>query len=342
MKVDVISLVWPHRPAAPASSEEISVRRTATATLALAAALALTLSACGSDSNDAEPAAADASASASTVSTENPIAVVASANFWGSLADQLGGDRVEVTSIIDDPAIDAHDYEPTAKDGRALASADYVVINGLDYDHWAGDLVEANPVDDRTVMTVGDVVGAEEGDNPHRWYSPKDVNTVIEQITEDLSEIEPENAAYFEERRTAFVEDELAGYTAAIEEINEKYEGTEVGASESIFALLAPELGLELITPEGFIDAASEGLDPSAADKAKADAQVRDKKIAVYVFNEQNVGPDVQAQVDAAEEAGIPVVTVTETLNPSGATFQEWQTTQLEALAAALESAGAE
>jgi zinc/manganese transport system substrate-binding protein len=63
------------------------------------------------------------------------------------------------------------------------------------------------------------------------------------------------------------------------------------------------------------------------------------KKIKVYVYNSQNATPDVQRQVDAAKAAGIPLVTVTETLTPAGASFQLWQVTQLKALAAALNQA---
>ena len=71
--------------------------------------------------------------------------MVAAENFWGSLAAQLGGDRVSVRSIIDNPDADPHDYEPTAADARAMAGAQLVIVNGIGYDAWAGKLVDANP-----------------------------------------------------------------------------------------------------------------------------------------------------------------------------------------------------
>jgi zinc/manganese transport system substrate-binding protein len=96
-----------------------------------------------------------------------------------------------------------------------------------------------------------------------------------------------------------------------------------------------------MLTPESFLDAISEGTDPTAKDKTTIDGQIEDKKIKVYVYNSQNSTPDVQAQVKAAKAAGIPVVTVTETLTPATASFQDWQVRQLSALKAALaESAG--
>ena len=98
----------------------------------------------------------------------------------------------------------------------------------------------------------------------------------------------------------------------------------------------AETLGLKLMTPESFLDAIAEGNEPTASDKATVDAQIRDHKIKVFVFNSQNSTPDVQRLVDAARHADIPVVTVTETLTPENATFQAWQVRELRALLAAL------
>jgi zinc/manganese transport system substrate-binding protein len=102
---------------------------------------------------------------------------------------------------------------------------------------------------------------------------------------------------------------------------------------------LAEGLGLKLRTPETFLDATSEGTDPTAADKATIDNQIRTRQIRIYVYNSQNATPDVRAQVDEARAAGIPVATVTETLDPATATFQDWQSTQLRGIEAALAQA---
>src|SRR6266568_298509 len=110
------------------------------------------------------------------------IQVVAAENFWGSIAAQLGGTRVHVTSVITNPATDPHDYEPTAADARTIAGAQMVIVNGIGYDPWAGKLIAANPVHGRAVLTVGNLVGIKPGGNPHRWYSPTDVQKVIDAI----------------------------------------------------------------------------------------------------------------------------------------------------------------
>ena len=197
----------------------------------------------------------------------------------------------------------------------------------------------ANPAPNRAVLTVGEVVGVGEGGNPHRWYNPADVTKVADQLTAEFKKADPADAAAFDAQRTAFETTDLAAYKAVITEIKTKYADTPVGASESIFAMLAPALGLDLVTPPAFLKAISEGTDPSAADKATIDAQISGQKIKVYVYNSQNATPDVQTQIAAAKAAGIPVTTITETMVPATATWQQWQTTQLEELRDALAKA---
>jgi zinc/manganese transport system substrate-binding protein len=267
------------------------------------------------------------------------INVVAAENFWGSLAEQLGGSRVKVTNIINNPDADPHDYEATVDDGRAIATAQLVIVNGVGYDPWAAKLADANPSPNRTTLAVGDLVGAKDGDNPHRWYNPDDVRRVIDRITSDYKTIDPADAPFFDTQRSTVLDTNLKAYFDTINRIKTSYAGTPVGASESIFAMLAPALGLNLLTPSSFLTAISEGSDPTAADKATIDRQITSKQIKVYVYNSQNATPDVQAQVAEAKAAGVPVTTITETLTPAGASFQDWQVAQLNALAQALAQA---
>lgn len=267
------------------------------------------------------------------------ITVVAAESVWGSIAGELGGSHVNVRSIITNPDTDPHAYEPTAADARALASADVVVLNGGGYDPWAPRLLAADPDPGRTVLTVGTLVGVPASGNPHRWYAPGDVAQVIDRLTADYRAIDPADAADFDQLHTAYTTGALARYTRLIAEIRARYAGTPVGASESIFAPLSDALGLQLATPASFLRAVSEGSDPTAADKAAIDHQIRSGAIGVYVYNSQNATPDVTAQVAEARARGIPVTTITETLVPPTGTFQDWQVGQLERLAQALAQA---
>ena len=133
-----------------------------------------------------------------------PIEVVAAENMWGSVAAQVGGNRVEVTSIIDNPAADPHDYEPTAVDGRAIATADVVLSNGIGYDRWAQQLAAANPDPHRVDLTVGGIVGVRDGGNPHRWYDPADVFAVARALAATFGRVDPAGGAYFERQLATF------------------------------------------------------------------------------------------------------------------------------------------
>jgi zinc/manganese transport system substrate-binding protein len=279
------------------------------------------------------------SGAGATATAGSGLRVVAAENFWGSIAAQLGGNRVQVTSVIANPATDPHDYEPSAADARTMAGAQMAIVNGVGYDPWADKLIAANPVSGRVVLKVGDLVGIKPGGNPHRWYSPSDVQKVIGEIVRDYTKLDPKGAAYFKQQQATFETRGLGQYKQLIATIKRKYHGVQVGASESIFAPLAQALGLRLATPYSFLKAISEGTDPTASDKTTIDRQVATKQIKVWVFNSQNSTPDVQRITDAARKKGIPVATITETLTPASASFQAWQVRELQALAAALAKA---
>jgi zinc/manganese transport system substrate-binding protein len=272
----------------------------------------------------------------SLASDSGKLRVVAAENFWGSIAKQLGGNRVEVTSIITNPATDPHDYEPTSDDARTMAGARMAIVNGIGYDAWASKLLAANPTPGRAVISVGDLLGLKAGDNPHQWYSPPTVERVIGQITAQYERSDPGDRAYFERRQTVFKIRSLARYRRLIRQIKSRYAGTAVGASESIFAPLAPALGLRLVTPSGFLDAISEGTEPTPAEKATTDQQINGNRIKVWVYNSQNATPDVQRLNGEARAAGVPITTVTETPTPAGVSFQAWQSREFESLRAAL------
>ena len=264
------------------------------------------------------------------------VPVVAVEDFWGSIARQLGGQHVEVESLISNPNTDPHDYEPTPADARTLARARVVITNGVGYDSWVDKLLAANPATGRRVVDVGHLMGLHAGDNPHQWYAPAAVDKAIAAITDAYARVDPSHAADYHGTRTAFDTEALGPYRAAVAGIRAQFAGVAVGASESTFAPMAEALGLRLVTPAGFLDAVSEGSEPTAGDKATVDRQIATKAIRAFVYNSQNATPDVRRLVGAAQAKGIPVVTVTETLTPQGATFQDWQTRQLEQLRSAL------
>lgn len=267
------------------------------------------------------------------------VQVVAAENFWGSIAAQVGGSHVQVTSIIVDPNADPHSYEPTAADARAVADAQYVIVNGVGYDPWAERLLQANPVSGRKELNVGDFLGKREGDNPHLWYNPDYVTAVVNKVRDDLKSLDPADAAAIDASAQAYLTTGLKRYHDLIAAIKAKYSGTPVGATESIFSYLAPALGLNLVTPPSYLNAVSEGQDISAADQATVEKQIRQKQIKVLIYNSQNTPNSIQALINLAKANSIPVATITETLTPANATFQDWQSAQLQGIQSALAQA---
>ncbi|MFN2569849.1 MAG: metal ABC transporter solute-binding protein, Zn/Mn family [Candidatus Dormibacteria bacterium] len=266
--------------------------------------------------------------------------VVAAENVWGSIAAQVGGNRVSVVSVINNPATDPHGYEPPPEGGRAIAGARYVVVNGAGYDTWAASLLDANPAAGRRALSIAGLAGRREGDNPHMWYSPEVVGRAVDRMAGDYAALDPAGATYFQERAARYRGDGLKRYDALLASIRTLHGGAPVGSTESIFMDLARSLGLSLVTPPEYMRATSEGDEPTAAVRTVMDDQISRREIRALVFNRQNSTPDIQGVMDRARRQGIPVVAMTETLDPPGATFQDWQAAQLQNLQRALSESG--
>ncbi len=291
----------------------------------LLAGLALALAGCGQGEG--------------TAGSGGRLQVVAAENFWGSIAAQLGGARVQVRSIIVNPATDPHSYEPTAADARTMAGARLAIVNGVGYDEWASRLLAASPLSGRVTLDVGQLLGLHDGANPHRWYFPANVYTVVGAIAHDYERLEPSAGGYFQARRRVFETQSLARYNQLRSTIRAQYAGRPVGYSESIFQGLGENLGLRLQTPYSFAKAIAEGSEVTAQDRRTVDGQAERHEIDVWVFNSQNVTPDVQRVNELAHAAHIPIATVTETLSPASDTFEQWQVAELEGLQRALHEA---
>ena len=268
-------------------------------------------------------------------STSGTLQVIAGENFWGSIAAQLGGVHVSVTSIVSNPATDPHEYESSAVDARAFATADYVILNGAGYDDWGQRLLSANPSQSRKVFTVAALLNKKAGDNPHFWYNPDWVEQVADRITADYQALDAADAGYFSQRREA-LRAALKPYQDAVAHIRSSFNGVPVGSTESILVYMAQALGVNLISPPEFMEAISEGNDPPAQTVAEFQDQISNHRIKLLVYNTQTSTPITENLKQLASRNGIPVVGISETVEPPTASFQDWQTRQLNSLQAAL------
>jgi zinc/manganese transport system substrate-binding protein len=298
-----------------------SRRAIALAASTLVSALALTAAAgCGS-----EEAAAD-----------DGVQVVASTNVYGDLARAVGGDRVHVTSVIDDPSADPHSYEANVRTQLAVSQADLVIENGGGYDDFMDTLRSATEADP-TVLTAVEVAGLDPdaaGFNEHVWYDLPAMSALTGQVATALGEIDPAgtnayaaNAAQLQEGIAALVaqEDQARPVTA----------GVGVVVTEPVPGHLLDALGVQDLTPAEFSAAIEEGGDVSPVVLRETLDLISAGRVRALVYNEQTSGPETEQVLNAARAAGIAVVPVTETL-PDGEDYLSWMGENLDAVVAAL------
>lgn len=264
-----------------------------------------------------------------------PVKVVVTTNVWASVVDQLSGPCAEVVTIVSSPTGDPHDFEPTAATAATFDAADVAVMNGLGYDSWAQRIVDSLGSSAPQVINLGEVVGLRVGDNPHIWYSPTYVEQSAAAVTKVLESQAPAATANFERQATAFTS-ALQPYLAAVAGIKQRFAGTAIGATESLFDYMAQACGLNITTPVGFRNAESSGAEPTPQDVQTVRRQLSDGTDLALIYNLQTDGSLPQQLRVIAAANGVPVVEITETLVPAGATFQEWQLAQLNELSNAL------
>ena len=301
----------------------------------LAAALLLVACQSSSDPEAGNNLPQPAKKSTGSTAAAGKLGVVAAENFWGNITAQIGGDTVQVTSIISDPETDPHEYETNAADGATLAGAGFVIENGAGYDDFVDKLLKASPKSDREVLNVADLVGAGNDPNPHLWYNPAYVTKAAQAIEAQLAKEDPAHASTFQANLATFLtgEQQVVG---VIEQIKAKYTGDKIAYTERVPGYLVEAAGLQLGTPASFSQAIEDGNDPSPGDNAKFQLALKDHTVKALLYNAQVTSPITQKLKSLATSNGVPVVGVTETMPPNEKNFQTWQADQARALLAAL------
>ncbi|MGD0396857.1 MAG: zinc ABC transporter substrate-binding protein [Nitrososphaerales archaeon] len=264
-------------------------------------------------------------------SPSTKIQVVAAEDFWGSLVSQLGGTRVNVLSIVTKPNTDPHEYESDFADAEAIANASLVIVNGAGYDDWALQLIAASNTPNQIVLNVQELVNQSVTANPHFWYSPYYVNDTVKVMYKDLVCIDPTDTAYYKQQYVA-LNASLGVYNERIDEIKQRFAGTHVASTESIFVYLANATGLDLVSPPAFMEAVSEGSDPPIQSLVQFQQELENGGVRMLVYNNQTVTQLTQSIMTLAAENDVPAVGVTETIQPLDVTFQVWMNAELLAI----------
>ncbi|MGF2949614.1 metal ABC transporter solute-binding protein, Zn/Mn family [Microbacterium alcoholitolerans] len=329
--------------------------------LALAAASMIVLTGCSTGADGAGPEGGET------------ISVVASTNVYGSLAAQVGGDRVEVTSLIDSAAKDPHSYEATARDRLAVQKADLVIENGGGYDAFMEELREGS---DATLITAvefshdyPDATVEDHADDEHADEQPEqdhehdhehengdehahdhaghghiagfnehvwfDAHTISHVVEQIAADLAALDPAGKSdyEANAEALSEDLTAIEAELDALHVKLEGTPVFITEPLPGLLAAAAGLDDVAPEGFASAVEEGSDVAPATLLEALALIDDGKVSAVLANAQTGGSETARVEDAAKQADIPVLTFSELLE-ADQSYSEWMRSAITDLAA--------
>jgi zinc/manganese transport system substrate-binding protein len=306
-------------------------------TLALATATVLLLAGC-------------AATDSTTDATDEPFAgltIVSSTNVWGDVASSIGGDLVQVVSIIDSFSQDPHSYEASARDQLAVNDADVIVANGGGYDSFIDTLATAagnSNIVYAYLPEEGEEEAKEEEDhdhahdhdhgNEHVWYDFHVVEDFATRLAQQLKTLDPENSVEYSTNLDAFVA-EIAKLEEQAAAVAGSVSGATVISSEPVADYLLAELGLTNITPESFSQAIEEELDVSPADLLEIQNLISSNSVELFVVNIQTGSVQIDALVELAESSGVAVIQVSELL-PEGLTYVEWMEQNISAIEAGL------
>lgn len=264
--------------------------------------------------------------------------IVAVENFYGDIANQLitglSQDQVTVQSILSSEGIDPHEYESTVDDAKLLTKATIVILNGGNYDSWASKILAASPSKNRSIIKAIDVSKVKINKNEHYWYSFDNILNIAQKITEELSKKDVANTeAYINNFKT--LKNSFSQLYYKIDNLKKHYENTPIGLIEPIFQYQSNIIGFKILTLPALQHAIEEGIDPSPSVLLNSLQQIKSKSIRIFICNSQTESPLAVQLKEAAIKAGIPVVTVSETV-PKNMTYQTWMLSQLEQIEVAL------
>lgn len=304
-----------------------SVRSRTTALLSGLAAAGIALTACGG------PPAAD---------SDGKIDVVASTTVWGDVVREIGGDSVDVESIISDPAADPHSYESTPQDAARISDADLVVYNGGGYDEFIEQTISASGQDKPAIAAVPEEAGGHDhghehdhSGNEHVWYDLDLLPETAQRIADELGRLQPENAERFQQQAAAF-RDRIGALQRKVADIAAAHGGEPVLVTDPIAHYLIESTELNDITPQSFVRAVEAESDPSAAAVAEIHNAIESGQARLLIYNPQTESPVTRNVRTAAEQKQLPIVEMTETL-PEGQTYLQWMDAQISALQNALD-----
>jgi zinc/manganese transport system substrate-binding protein len=311
--------------------------RTRSGVLAVAlplAAVALLASACSSSSS---PSATGGTSPAAATSTAKIVAIGAE-NEYADVIGQIGGKYVDVSAIMSNPNTDPHTFEASPAVAREVSAAQLVVQNGVGYDTFMNTIESAAPNSSRKVIDVQTLLGLPDSTpNPHLWYKPTTMPAVANAVATDLGQIDPAQASYFKANAAAFTAS-LTAWNSAIAAFKSAHPNVPVATTEPVADYMLQAVGADNMTPWTLQADIMNGVDPSPQNTALQDSLFTQHKVKVFLYNQQVTDSLTESFIKLAQENGIPVVGVYETMPTPGYDYQSWMVAEVNALNKAVTS----
>lgn len=258
------------------------------------------------------------------------IPIVAAENFYGEIAQQLGGPYVQVTSILNNPQQDPHLFSASPSTAKAIAQAEYIIFNGLDYDNWIFPLMSSAKNHPSHLINVAELNGKKSGDNPHIWYNPKIMSVYANFLTEQLSASDKPHETFYRSQLQTF----MLNYQALLDKIQHlksQYQGTAVIATEPVFNDMAQLIGLPMQGLDFQLSIMNDA-EPSISSIKNFENLLINHQVKLLIYNNQVINPTTERMRQLAAKNGIPSLGVSET-QPPGQTYFSWMNYQLDELA---------
>lgn len=261
------------------------------------------------------------------------INIVAAENFYGDIAKQVGGDYVDVISVMQNPNEDPHLFSVSPSMARTVAKADIVVYNGLHLDDWMTRLLSVQPEKNHSVLVVSDLIHAKPEDNPHIWYNPKTMKIYAQALTEQLIKLDPLHANYYHTQLEKIMQQQQA-FEALLQQLNQQFRGTPITATEPIFNEMAQALGLKMLNFDFQLSVIHEA-GPTSSQMRQMLSDLKNKRVKLLIYSQQTTDPSIENIKKIAIQNHIPIVGISEMLPPN-MTYYPWMEQQLKQISNAL------
>jgi zinc/manganese transport system substrate-binding protein len=263
----------------------------------------------------------------STTHASNPkksIQVTTSVNFYGEVAQKVLGSHGHVTSIINNPNVDPHDFNPSSSDAKKVYQANLVIYNGLGYDSWAQKLISSN--DNTNTINVGRLMGKKTGDNPHIWYNIDTMEKLAYQLANKFAKFQPKNAKEFKANAQRYIAT-LKPLQQQLQNIKQHKKNKPVAVSEPVFDYSLAKMGYQ-VSDKDFETATEKDNDPAPISIKKLQNQIKNHDLAFLVVNKQVNSKIITNLTNLAKVHHLPVVAVTETQPSQAKSYVEWMQKQ--------------